>query len=155
MIRLVHRTYPRLANRVGSRKRRIQSPLANMDPVPTTKLSISFKAKPKPKAVAGIPPQASPFTVLDDDPVEESGSSKLGGPRITKPKSLVPTQVVMTKAMKREMEEQKKVDATVYQYDEVYDQLKEADRQAEVAREEEAKIRQVYCHISHCSRSKY
>ncbi|PVF97781.1 hypothetical protein CPB86DRAFT_734107 [Serendipita vermifera] len=48
----------------------------------------------------------------------------------------------MTKAMKREMEEQQKVDSTVYQYDEVYDRLKEAERLAEVAKEEEAKIRQ-------------
>jgi coiled-coil domain-containing protein 55 len=134
----------------------IQSPLINMDPAPTTKLSFSFKAKPKPKATTGIPPQSSAFAALDDDPVEEDfGSSKSSRPGITKPKSLVPTQVVMTKAMKREMEEQKKVDATVYQYDEVYDRLKEADRQAELAREEEAKIRQVYCHISRCSRSKY
>jgi len=129
--------------------------LANMDPAPTTKLSFSFKAKPKPKATTGIPLQSA-FAALDDDPVEEdSGSSKPSRPGITKHKSLVPTQVVMTKAMKREMEEQKKVDATVYQYDEVYDRLKEADRQAELVREEEAKIRQVYCHISRCSRSKY
>lgn len=34
------------------------------------------------------------------------------------------------------------MDATVYQYDEVYDRLKEADRLAEIAKEEEAKIRQ-------------
>lgn len=53
----------------------------------------------------------------------------------------------MTKAMKREMEAQRKVDATVYQYDEVYDRLKEADRLAEIAREEEAKIRQVRYHF--------
>lgn len=41
------------------------------------------------------------------------------------------------------MEQQKKVDATVYEYDEVYDSLKEAERLAAIAREEEAKIRQV------------
>jgi hypothetical protein len=123
------------------------SPQANMDPAPTTKLSFSFKPKPKVKATAAIPPQPYAFSNLDDEHIEEdSGASKPGRPGMTKSTSLIPTQVTMTKAMKREMEEQKRVDATVYQYDEVYDRLKEADRQAEIAREEEAKIRQVHCH---------
>jgi len=120
-----------------------------MDLTPTPKLSFSFKAKPKPKATPVIPPQRPAFTALDDDQVEEDTTvPNPGRPGVVKPKSLVPTQAIITKAMKREMEEQKKVDATVYQYDEVYDRLKEADRLAQLAKEEEAKIRQVYCHLS-------
>ena len=123
-------------------------PQPTMDPAPPTKLSFSFKAKPKAKAATAVPLQSSAFASLDDEPLEEEvSSSKPGRPGFTKPKSLVPTQVTMTKAMKREMEAQKRVDATVYQYDEVYDRLKEADRLAEIAREEEAKIRQVHCRL--------
>lgn len=117
-----------------------------MDSTTPAKISFSFKAKVKPSKPAVVPPQPSAFASLDEEPdTPAPGTSKPGkaGPR-----SLVPVQAKMTKAMKKEMEQQKKVDATVYEYDEVYDSLKAAERQAVAAKEEEAKIRQVQTHAS-------
>ncbi|CAG8606565.1 14950_t:CDS:2 [Acaulospora colombiana] len=111
-----------------------------MDSAPPAKISFSLKSKAKPKPTTSVPTQASAFGSFDeevDPPAPAPAKPGKGGP-----KPHVATQTILTKAMKKEMEEQQKVDSTVYQYDEVYDRLKEAERLAEVAREEEAKIRQ-------------
>jgi coiled-coil domain-containing protein 55 len=117
-----------------------------MDSTAPAKISFSFKAKAKPSKPTVVPSQPSAFVSLDEeqDAQAPNGSAKPGK---SEPRSLVPTQTTMTKAMKKEMEQQKKVDATVYEYDEVYDSLKEAERLAAIAREEEAKIRQVQPHF--------
>jgi hypothetical protein len=112
-----------------------------MDSAPPAKVSFSLKAKAKVKPTTSIPTPVSAFGSFDEE--VNSPAEVPAKPGKSGPKSLVATRTVMTKAMKREMEEQQKVDATVYQYDEVYDRLKEAERLAEVAKEEEAKIRQV------------
>jgi hypothetical protein len=115
-----------------------------------TKLSFSFKSKTTAKPPPPKPVQPAAFGFGDEEPdgdVVAPSSSKSGKPGKIGNANLRPpvqTQTAVTKAMQREMEAQKKVDATVYQYDEVYDRLKEAEKQAEKVKEEEAKIRQVY-----------
>ncbi|CAG7846750.1 SubName: Full=Uncharacterized protein {ECO:0000313/EMBL:CCA72802.1} [Serendipita indica DSM 11827] len=112
-----------------------------MESTTPAKVSFSLKAKPKPKPVPPVAPQTSAFGSFDGD--EEPLAPKLSRPdKSSAPLSMVPKQGTITKAMKREMEQQKKVDATVYLYDEVYDNLKEAERINQAAKEEEAKTRQ-------------
>jgi hypothetical protein len=118
---------------------------ANMDSTAPAKISFSFKAKVKPSKQTVIPSQPSAFASLDEEP--DVPAPSMAKPGKSGPRSLIPTQATMTKAQKKEMEQQKKVDATVYEYDEVYDSLKEAERLAVIAREEEAKIRQVQPHF--------
>ncbi|KAG8829950.1 hypothetical protein FRC17_005744 [Serendipita sp. 399] len=110
-----------------------------MDPTPPApKISFSLKSKPKPKTPSVPPPRSSAFDTLDDD--GDGPAPKLA--KNTGAIAMVPTQAVMSKAMKREMERQKKVDPTVYLYDEVHDGLKEAARLEELKKEDEAQIRQ-------------
>ncbi|KAG8776728.1 hypothetical protein FRC20_010700 [Serendipita sp. 405] len=110
-----------------------------MDPAPpAAKISFSLKAKPKSKTPNIPPQQVSAFSSLDDE-----GEAPTPKPtKNARPIAMVSTQSGMTKAMRREMDRQKRVDATVYQYDEVYDGLKEAERLEEIKKEEEARIRQ-------------
>lgn len=101
---------------------------------PKISFSLKGKAKQKNEPPKGLPGAA--FASMDEDEQPSAARpSKV---------SLVPTSAVMTKAMKKQIEDQKKIDATVYQYDEVWDYLKEAERQAEQAKEEEALTRQVH-----------
>ncbi|KII88469.1 hypothetical protein PLICRDRAFT_111226 [Plicaturopsis crispa FD-325 SS-3] len=95
------------------------------------------------KAVGTAPPlkKSAVFSSLDDDePVDAAPTStdlKAAGAN----KKLVAQNAVMSKAMKKRMEEEKKVDQTVYEYDEVWDKMQESKLRQKEAKEIDAKER--------------
>jgi coiled-coil domain-containing protein 55 len=99
------------------------------------KLSISLN---KPKATKPEPPpiqRPSAFSLGDDD----------------EPNEIVPTPTtgnkagphMSSKSMKKRMEAEKQVDATVYEYDEVWDRMQAAKEKQKVAKEAESSVRKV------------
>lgn len=130
----------------------MSEPSTSSASIAPTKLSFSFKSKSKPPPKTAAP-QPSAFASFDDDQpstddIAPDAKKKGGkGKKANGPISLIATSSTLTKAQRREMEEQKRVDATVYEYDSIYDSLKEAERRAEEKKEEEAKIRQVRAFI--------
>lgn len=112
------------------------------------KLSFSLSNK-NTKPLGVTPPLAKPaaFSSLDDedtrDVVPVTSSSKDAHAN----KSLLSRNVLSSKAAQKRMEQEMKLDATVYQYDEVWDKMQEAKQRQKEAQEADAKRRKVgaYC----------
>jgi coiled-coil domain-containing protein 55 len=113
------------------------------------KLSISLSsAKQKaqaqtPAAVGSAPSLKRPaaFASLDDedttDAAPTASSSRTGN------KAHIAQFSINSKAMQKKMEAEKKVDETVYEYDEVWDKMQEAKQKAKEAKEADTKLRKV------------
>lgn len=109
----------------------------------TMKVSFSLKAKAS-KPVGDAPSLKRPaaFGALDDDePVDAAPTAGPSG-KAAGNKQLI-AQNVMSKSLKKRLEEEKKVDETVFEYDEVWDKMQEAKQQQKVVQEEDAKERKV------------
>jgi len=107
------------------------------------KLSIAL---PSTKATVGAAPslkRPSAFSsVDDDDPVD--AASTLGSDNKTAPnKKLLAQNVAFSKATLKRMEEEKKVDHTVYEYDEVWDKMQLVKLRQKEAKEIENRERKV------------
>ena len=110
------------------------------------KLSFSLGSKAKPKATTGEAPalrKPAAFGSLDDedtvDAAPVASSSK---------KPVVPLSTGSWRASRKK---DAPVDVTVKQYDEVYDAMKEAERQTKASSEEHSKdnkVRQDFCMFS-------
>ncbi|PPQ83344.1 hypothetical protein CVT25_003983 [Psilocybe cyanescens] len=97
------------------------------------KLSISLN---KPKAAQPKAPVLRPSafsTGLDDEGNEDAQKPEPSGP--------VSHNVESSKAMKKRMAAEKRVDETIYEYDEVWDKMQEAKQRQQVAKEAEASVR--------------
>lgn len=129
------------------------------------KLSISLN---KPKASAAPPPLSRPsaFGNGDDDDVANDAPSTLpsSNGKTSVNKVVLAQNMKASKVMKKKIDSEQQVDATVYEYDEVWDKMQEAKLKAKVAKEQESKERKVSvtCHIrllrlntSHCSPSTF
>ncbi|KDQ18438.1 hypothetical protein BOTBODRAFT_103774 [Botryobasidium botryosum FD-172 SS1] len=115
------------------------------------KLSFSLAAKPKPNPVGAAPSLKRP-ALFDDtnDPLESnpdaaptaSASSSSSVTRTPVNKQLIAQgSKKLSRAERKRMEEEKAIDNTVYEYDAVWDRMKDAERHAKEAREEESKER--------------
>lgn len=113
---------------------------ASATPGVPIKLGFSLKQKPKTNATTPQQPAASVFLSLDDD---EAGTSEPAKTGWRTPGRLAATEVSMNKSLRKQLEEQEKIDPHAFEYDEVWDRMKDAERQAQFAKEEEAKIRKV------------
>ena len=114
-------------------------------------MKVSFSlanAKAKTKAantVGDAPALKKPVafaSLEDDEPVDAAvtaGSSSRGSAN----KRIVAQNVEMSKAMKKKLEEEKKVDATVFEYDEVWDKMQETKARQKEAKEADSKERKV------------
>lgn len=97
------------------------------------------------KPVGDAPSLKRPITfssLEDDEPVDgapTAGSSS----KAPVNKQLIAQNVEMSKATKRKLEEEKKVDATVFEYDEVWDKMQEAKLRQKETKEVETKERKV------------
>jgi hypothetical protein len=102
------------------------------------KLSISLN---KPKAVQPPAPIKPPsaFSLVDDGDAEDNG---LLGKSQDKTEPLA-HNVHSSQAMRRRMEAEKRVDETVFEYDEVWDKMQEAKQRQLAAKEADASIRKV------------
>ncbi|KAJ3564297.1 hypothetical protein NP233_g8391 [Leucocoprinus birnbaumii] len=107
------------------------------------KLSISLN---KPKASAAPAPSLSRPSAFgtgdDDDDTNDTPSTLPSSDGKTSVNKVVLAQNMQaSKAMKKKMEAEKQVDATVYEYDEVWDKMQEAKHKAKAAKEQESKGR--------------
>ncbi|KXN89232.1 hypothetical protein AN958_05986 [Leucoagaricus sp. SymC.cos] len=106
------------------------------------RLSISLN---KPKASAAPPPvlsRPSAFGSGEDDDTNDTPSTLPSSDGKTSVNKVMLAQNVQaSKTMRKKMEAEKQVDATVYEYDEVWDKMQEAKHNAKLAKEQESKER--------------
>jgi hypothetical protein len=111
------------------------------------KLSFSL-AKPKVAAPAAPPPslkRPAAFALGDDDePIDAAPTASSSLDKATTAnKKLLAQNVQTSKAMQKRMEAEKRVDQTVYEYDEVWDKMQESKQRQKEAKELESKDRKV------------
>lgn len=115
-----------------------------MDPPPPpapVKLSFGFGAK-KPslgaKPSTSALPKKKPIFAIDDDepsPAPLASTSIGSKPRIS--------TATLSKAQKAKQSKELELDSSVYEYDEVFDRMKEGSRVAELAKKQDAGERKV------------
>lgn len=113
----------------------------------STKLSFSLaNSKNKAKPVGTAPPLKRPaaFASLDDETTEDAApTASSSSTRGSTNQRLIAQNVEMSKTAKKRMEAEKKVDETVYQYDEVWENIQESRLRQKEAKEVESKERKV------------
>ena len=113
------------------------------------KLSFSLTNKGATKSVGDAPSLKRPaaFASLDDETPEDNEfiSARNG---VAGNSDLVAQNVLLSKSTKKRMEKEQEVDATVYQYDEVWDNMQSAKARQKEVKEQESKERKVSCIIS-------
>jgi coiled-coil domain-containing protein 55 len=118
------------------------------------KLSFSLN-KAKPKQPDQAPPIKRPTafaSVDDEDDHTDAAPTTSIDYRAAANKKLLAQNVDTSKATKKRMEAEKRVDSTVYEYDEVYDKMQEAKERQKVAKELDSRERKV-CKSTNSSRA--
>ncbi|KIK57802.1 hypothetical protein GYMLUDRAFT_246781 [Collybiopsis luxurians FD-317 M1] len=107
-----------------------------------SKLSFSLN-KPKTTAPAPSsfkqPPAFAAFN--DDEPVDAAPTASSSRGNVAANKQMLAQNVLTSKKLKQQMEAEKKVDATVYEYDEIWDKMQLAKLQQKEAKEAESQKR--------------
>jgi hypothetical protein len=105
------------------------------------KLSFSLPKPPNPatKSVGDAPPLKRPanFGTLDDDSLPSTRTGKAGNG------DLVAQNIQISKAAKKRMEKEQQIDATVYEYDEVWDSMQDAKARQKEIKERDSSERKV------------
>ena len=107
------------------------------------------KAKPVGEALTLKKPVA--FASLEDDEPLDAAETAESSTRASANRKLVAQNVEMSKAMRRQLEEEKKVDSTLFEYDEVWDKMQETKLRQKADKEADAKERKVRRIQRHCS----
>ncbi|KZT67741.1 hypothetical protein DAEQUDRAFT_745990 [Daedalea quercina L-15889] len=81
------------------------------------------------------------FASLDDDEPVDAAPTASDNSKVTVNKKLVAQNVEMSKTTKKRIEEEMKVDSSVFQYDEVWDKMQEVKLKQKEAKEADAKER--------------
>ncbi|EJU05491.1 hypothetical protein DACRYDRAFT_45666 [Dacryopinax primogenitus] len=107
---------------------------------------LSFSLGSKAKATVGASPPlkrtaAVAFGNDEQDAVDAAPTARASGSKTSVNKQLMAQSVAMSKKVKQRQDEAKRVDATVFMYDEVYDKMQHAKKAAETKREEESQER--------------
>ena len=102
--------------------------------------SLKAKAKPADRQTPQKPP--APLGSFEDEPFDAAPTATSSSRADVNKRLSAMNAGLTTKAQKKRMESEKKVDQTVYQYDEVYDRLQEAKEKAKQAKEAESKHRE-------------
>lgn len=109
-----------------------------------SKLSFSLnKSKPAAPAAPSFKQPAAFAAFDDDEPTDAAPTASSSRADVSANKKLLAQNVVTSKKLKKQMEQEKKVDATVYEYDEVWDKMQQAKLQAKEAKEAESKDKNV------------
>jgi len=108
------------------------------------KLSFSLSAA-KSQAVGAAPSLKRPaaFASLNDEDTIDAAPTSNSDRKLGANKKLIAQNVESSKAARKRMEAEKKVDETVYQYDEQYDLMKESELRKKEAKAADAKERKV------------
>ena len=118
------------------------------------KLSFSLTNKAATKPVGDAPSLKRPaaFGSLEDDTTDDNAfqSARNSG---TGNGDLVARNIQSSKSAQKRMEKEQQIDATVYQYDEVYDSMQDAKARQKEVKERESKERKVsYLTSTWCGR---
>ena len=107
------------------------------------KLSFSL-SKPATKPVGDAPSLKRPanFGTFDDDAADDDASPSAHNAKAGN-SDLVAQNIQLSKSAKKRMEKEQQVDATVYQYDEVWDSMQDAKARQKETKERESKERKV------------
>ncbi|TFY72679.1 hypothetical protein EVG20_g319 [Dentipellis fragilis] len=106
------------------------------------KLSFSLtKDKPKPVGAAPSLKRPAAFASLDDETTEDAAPTSSSLPKAATNKQLIAQNVQLSKAAKKRMEAEQKADETVFQYDEVWDNMQHAKLKQKEVKEQESKER--------------
>jgi coiled-coil domain-containing protein 55 len=116
------------------------------------KVSFSLNKNNKPKAQQQQAPalkKPSAFSALEDD-IPDSESSIPDSGKLDANKRLASQNVTaeMSKAMKKRVAAEMQVDATVYEYDEVWDKMQQAKAKQKEEKEADTKERKVCLHLT-------
>lgn len=109
------------------------------------KVSFSLSKAKAAKPVGDAPTLKKPVafaSIEDDEPLDASATAE-SSTRATANRQLVAQNVQLSKQMKKRLEEEKKVDATVFEYDEVWDKMQEAKLRQKEEKEADSKERKV------------
>ncbi|KAJ7449843.1 coiled-coil domain-containing protein 55-domain containing protein [Mycena latifolia] len=109
-------------------------------------MKLSFALATKPKAAPAAPPPSlkrpAAFALDDDEPIDAAPTASSSLDKGTAAnKKLLAQNVQSSRTMQKRMEAEKKVDKTVYEYDEVWDKMQESKLRQKEAKELEAKDR--------------
>jgi coiled-coil domain-containing protein 55 len=116
------------------------------------KVSFSLTTKSKPAPVGAAPSLKRPaaFASLDDEATEDPAPSTAGNSKLAANKQLISQNVELSKAAKKRLEAEQKVDSTVFQYDEIWDNMQYSKLRQKEAKEVDAKERKVRTHSGIC-----
>jgi coiled-coil domain-containing protein 55 len=108
-------------------------------------MKLSFSLPKTAKPVGAAPPLKKPaaFASLGDDEPVDAAPTLSDNKGAAANKKLLAQNVESSKAARKRMEEEMKVDATVYQYDEVWDRMQEVKLKQKEAKEVDSKRRKV------------
>src|ERR1700722_3928745 len=109
-----------------------------------TKMKLSFSlAASKTKPVGETPSLKRPagFSLTEDEGFTDAAFTSSADRKASSSKNLLAQNVKPSKARLKQMEAEKKVDATVYEYDEVWDKMQETKLKQKEAKEAESKER--------------
>jgi len=85
--------------------------------------------------------RSAAFASLDDDEPVDAAPTASGSGKAVVNKKLIAQNVEMSKTTKKQIEAEMKVDATVFEYDEVWDKMQTAKQRQKEAKEADAKER--------------
>ncbi|KAK0210794.1 coiled-coil domain-containing protein 55-domain containing protein [Desarmillaria ectypa] len=100
-----------------------------------SKLSFSLAKTKKSAEPAPSLKRPAAFGSLDDDEPVDAAPTSSADKNTTANKKLMVQNVLTSKTMKKRMDAEKKVDASVYEYDEVWDKIQEAKQKQKEAKE--------------------
>ncbi|KAJ7709872.1 coiled-coil domain-containing protein 55-domain containing protein, partial [Mycena rosella] len=107
------------------------------------KLSFSLATKPKATPAAQPPSLKRPaaFALDDDEPIDAAPTASSADKGTAANKKLLAQNVQSSRTMQKRMEAEKRVDQTVYEYDEVWDKMQESKLRQKEAKEVASKDR--------------
>lgn len=112
-------------------------------------MKLSFSLSNKNTKLLGVaPPLPKPaaFSSLDDEDAQDIVPIASSSKDAIVNKTLLARNVASSKATQKRMEQEMKIDDTVYQYDEVWDRMQEVKQRQKEAKEADAKQRKVGLH---------
>ncbi|THU90708.1 hypothetical protein K435DRAFT_728059 [Dendrothele bispora CBS 962.96] len=105
-------------------------------------MKLSFSLKAKSAAPDPVPlKKPAAFASLDDEETTDAAPTSSTDRQASANKQLLAQNVLTSNKTKKRMEAEKKVDSTVYEYDEVWDKMQEAKQRQKESKELDAKER--------------
>lgn len=110
----------------------------------------SSKAKAASKPVGETPSlkRSAAFASLDDDDPVDASPTASSNSSVAANKRMVAQNLELSKTQRKRMEQEMKVDASVFEYDEVWDKMQNAKQKQKEAKEVDAKERKVRIYSS-------